>query len=187
MRVAISGSSGCGNTTVSGIVAQRLELKRINYTLRNMAEERGMPFNEFHGLADERFPRLDYELDEKLVGLAAEGDCVVATRLAVWLDDDRVLKKLGVQKKYAFDYKFWLDAPLEVRAARIARREGKPAGLAVEETRARDASNESRYSRAYGIKWGKPDDAALLDTAALDAEGVAEKIVSEIRCRNTRN
>ena len=187
MRVAISGSSGCGNTTVSGLVAQRLGLKKINYTLRNMADERGVPFTDFHGMADERFPELDYELDEKLVGLAAEGDCVVATRLAVWLDDDRVLKKLGVQKKYAFDHKFWLDAPLEVRAGRIAKREQKTLEKALEETRVRDASNESRYSRAYGIEWGKPGDAVLVDTEALDAEGVAEKIVSEIKCRNTRN
>ena len=39
IRIAISGKSGCGNTTVSGLLAQKLGIKLINYTFRQLAEE----------------------------------------------------------------------------------------------------------------------------------------------------
>ena len=40
LRIAISGKSGCGNTTVSGLLAQKLGIKLINYTFRQLAEEK---------------------------------------------------------------------------------------------------------------------------------------------------
>nr|MCR5613759.1 cytidylate kinase [Treponema sp.] len=42
LRIAISGKSGCGNTTVSTLLSQMLGIKLINYTFRTLAEERGM-------------------------------------------------------------------------------------------------------------------------------------------------
>ena len=42
LRVAISGKSGCGNTTVSGLLSEKLGIKLINYTFRQLAEEKGM-------------------------------------------------------------------------------------------------------------------------------------------------
>jgi cytidylate kinase len=34
LRIAISGKSGCGNTTVSRMVAEKLGLRFINFTFR---------------------------------------------------------------------------------------------------------------------------------------------------------
>jgi len=82
IRIAISGKSGCGNTTVSSLVAQELGLTLINYTFRNMAQERGMEFKEFCGLA-ERDLSIDRMLDEKQVELASGGSCVLGSRLAI--------------------------------------------------------------------------------------------------------
>jgi cytidylate kinase len=42
LRIAISGKSGCGNTTVSTLLAKTLGIKLINYTFRQLAEEKGM-------------------------------------------------------------------------------------------------------------------------------------------------
>ncbi len=42
--IAISGKSGCGNSTVSGIVARKLQFDLVNYTFKNLALERGMTF-----------------------------------------------------------------------------------------------------------------------------------------------
>ena len=42
--VAISGKSGCGNSTVSRIVAQRLGRKLVNYTFHTMADDMGLAF-----------------------------------------------------------------------------------------------------------------------------------------------
>lgn len=41
VRVAISGKSGCGNTTVSSMLAEKLGIKLINYTFRQLAAEKG--------------------------------------------------------------------------------------------------------------------------------------------------
>ena len=46
IRVAISGKSGCGNTTVSGMLAKTLGVTLINYTFRQLAAEKGMTLPE---------------------------------------------------------------------------------------------------------------------------------------------
>ena len=42
LRIAISGKSGCGNTTVSGMLAKTLGVTLINYTFRQLAAGKGM-------------------------------------------------------------------------------------------------------------------------------------------------
>ncbi|MDR0624827.1 MAG: cytidylate kinase, partial [Treponema sp.] len=39
LKIAVSGKSGCGNTTVSKIVADTLGLEFINFTFRSLARE----------------------------------------------------------------------------------------------------------------------------------------------------
>ena len=46
LHIAISGKSGCGNTTVSGLLAEKLGIKLINYTFRQLAAEKGMTLAE---------------------------------------------------------------------------------------------------------------------------------------------
>ena len=46
LRIAISGKSGCGNTTVSRLVASRLGLRVVNYTFKDLARDKGMSFTE---------------------------------------------------------------------------------------------------------------------------------------------
>ena len=61
MRIAISSRSGCGNTTVTKLVSERLGYPMINFTFRQMAKERGVDFWEFCRLAEK-----DYEIDKEL-------------------------------------------------------------------------------------------------------------------------
>ena len=51
--IAISGKSGCGNTTVSRTVAELLGRTFINYTFRKMAEEEGTSLESILALADQ--------------------------------------------------------------------------------------------------------------------------------------
>ena len=46
VRIAISGKSGCGNTTISRLVADALEFRVVNFTFRNLAQEKGMELAE---------------------------------------------------------------------------------------------------------------------------------------------
>ncbi|MFP4010822.1 MAG: (d)CMP kinase [Spirochaetaceae bacterium] len=167
MKIAISGKSGCGNSTVSRIVAERLGLRLVNYTFRVLAREREMSFEELRRQA-EHDPSVDRYLDQRQVELAAEGDCVLGSRLAVWLLEDA-------------DLKVYLTAPLSVRAARIQRREGGSFQEVLRKTRGRDERDRRRYLHLYGID---NDDFAfvdlIVDTQSILPEEVAERIIEAV-------
>ena len=164
LRVAISGKSGCGNTTVSRLVAERLGLRMVNYTFKDLARERGVAFEEICILA-ESDPQYDLTIDRMQVKLAEEGGCVLGSRLAIWLLRDSA-------------FTVYLHAPLEVRAGRIARREGKELSKALRETEARDRRDHDRYSRLYGYDVNNYEFAALVvDADARGQDEVAREIV----------
>ncbi len=166
MKIAISGKSGCGNTTVSKMTAAKLGLKFVNYTFRIMAQEKGIPFEELCRLA-ESDKRFDIMLDEKQKELASEGNCVLGSRLAIWIIDDA-------------DLKVFLDAPTDVRAERIHRREGGSYEEVFNKTIARDKRDSERYKNLYNIDNNDFSFANLvIDTGALSAEEVAELIVQK--------
>ena len=169
--IAISGKSGCGNTTVTGLVAEELGFRVINYTFRSMAEEMGIPFDEMCALA-EKDDSYDLKLDQTQVDLAREGNCVLGSRLAIWLLRDEA------------DLTVFLDASLEVRAQRISRREGGEPMEVMEKTVARDRRDHERYKRIYGFNNDQYQFADLvIDTATADQYGVAQQIIEAYRAR----
>lgn len=166
-RIAISGKSGCGNSTVSRIVADRLGIRLINYTFRSMADEQGVSFEQMREMAEED-DRWDIYLDKKQVEMAMEGPCVLGSRLAIWL-----LEKA--------DLKVFLDAPLEIRARRIQQREGGDWKAVLDKTTERDACDRARYMRLYEIDNDKYDFAdMIIDTEKMTAEEIAEAIISKL-------
>jgi CMP/dCMP kinase len=137
--VAISGKSGCGNTTVSRLLAERLGVRLINYTFRSLAADKGVSFEEMLRLANEDpFFSYDRALDARQVELAREGDCVIGSRLAIWLLPDAALR-------------VYLTGSLEARATRIHEREGAELSDKLTFTRMRDASDHMRYKQIYGF------------------------------------
>jgi CMP/dCMP kinase len=169
LRIAISGKSGCGNTTVSRLVAEKLGLRVINYTFKNLARDSGMSFEEL-ALKAETDPQYDHTIDRMQVDLARMGGCVLGSRLAIWLLRDSALT-------------VYLKASLEVRAARIGRREGggDPAAV-LARTAARDKRDHDRYQRLYGYDIDRFDFASLIvDTNNLNQEEVAALIVNFAR------
>ena len=167
-RIAISGKSGCGNTTVSRMVAGKLGLRLINYTFHDMAGEMGISFKEMVVLANRDIPQYDIRLDKKLVSMALAPGCVLASRLAVWL-----LKKA--------DLKVYLFASPEVRAGRIADRENQDFEQALSEMVERDRLDRERYLQIYGIDIDKFDFVdQIIDANHIDQFSIAEKIVDEL-------
>jgi CMP/dCMP kinase len=163
LLVAISGKSGCGNSTVSRMVASALGLRVVNYTFKDLARERGMTFEQICLLA-EGDPQYDRAIDRMQVELAAQGGCVLGSRLAIWLLRDQA-------------YTVYLSAPLSVRAARIARRDGLAPDQALSETQARDQRDHDRYRRLYGYDVDRFDFAALVVDATMGQDEVAARIV----------
>lgn len=164
VRIAISGKSGCGNTTVSRLLAQSLGARMINYTFRNIAQEEGVELGEIARRA-ETDPSWDYRVDERQISLANEGSSVLGSRLAIWLWKEA-------------DLRVYLDAPVEVRASRIAfgRGEGElPAILA--ETADRDRRDTARYKKLYNIDNTDYQFADLIiDTSRYNPEQIVEII-----------
>ncbi|MGE0075557.1 MAG: (d)CMP kinase [Sphaerochaetaceae bacterium] len=171
MRVAISGKSGCGNTTISTMVASQMGYPLINFTFRNLAKERGIEFWDFCRLA-EKDDSIDRELDARQVAMAMETtDCVLGSRLAIW-----VLKEA--------DLKVYLTATTEERARRIQKREGGTLSQRMDETRRRDENDSARYKRIYGIDNTDPSVADMvIETDDLSPEQVASMIIGEIHSR----
>ena len=169
LRIAISGKSGCGNSTVSRLVADKLNLTLINYTFKNMAEEMGVEFEELCEMA-ESDTKYDFLIDKKQVELFKKAPrCVLGSRLAIWLLTDAFAT-------------FYLDAAPETRAKRIAEREGKEYSEAFEKTAERDRRDRQRYIKLYKIDINKHDFVDLhIDANSLDQYAIAEKILEYCR------
>ncbi len=174
VRVAISGKSGCGNTTVSRLLADTLKVEFINYTFRMMAEEQGVSFEEMARMAEED-DKWDRYLDNRQVEEARRGSCVLASRLAIWL------------LKGEADLTVYLRASREVRAARIHRREGGDYQETLRHTEARDRRDRARYLRLYEIDiddWEFAD--LVIDTEQYLPEEIVRVVVQELERRRSR-
>lgn len=171
MRIAISGKSGCGNTTVTTLVSHMLGYPMINFTFRNMAQERGVDFWEFCRMA-EQDDSIDRELDARQVAMAMEQEnCVLGSRLAIWMLDKA-------------DLKVYLTASSEERARRIHKREGGVFEERLHQTVKRDQHDSQRYKRIYDIDNEDTSIADLvIETDGRTPEDIAQTIVNEaVRC-----
>ena len=137
VRVAISGRSGCGNTTVSRILAETLDISFINYTFRSLAQELRVPLTEIIEKAKTDF-MYDRMVDSKQIELAHGASCVLGSRLAIWLLKDA-------------DVKVFLTASEDVRSKRIMNREGGTFDETLRYTAMRDAEDSRRYRELYNI------------------------------------
>ncbi|MFB6155067.1 MAG: (d)CMP kinase [Haloferacaceae archaeon] len=141
MLLTVSGPPGSGKSTVASGLAEMLGYRHVSGgdIFRGLADERGLSLSEFNELAEED-DSIDRELDRRLREYAREeDDLVLESRLSGWMAGD-----------YA-DLKIWLDAPLDVRAERIADREGKSVAQARQETIEREESESLRYREYYNI------------------------------------
>lgn len=170
LRIAISGKSGCGNTTISTMLSSVLGIKLINYTFRQLAKEKGLTLAEVieNAKTDDSY---DIAVDTKQVELAKKESCVLGSRLAIWM-----LKEA--------DIKIYLLASDELRAKRILNREGGDLQKIKDFTAMRDSEDSKRYIKLYGIDNNKFDFADIkVDTACNVPEEIVEKILVELCAR----
>ena len=166
LRIAISGKSGCGNTTVSTLLSKILGIKLINYTFRQLAAEKGLTLAQVieNAKTDDSY---DIAVDTKQVELARAESCILGSRLAIWM-----LKEA--------DMKVYLGASDDVRAKRILNREGGNLEEIKAFTEMRDREDSNRYKKLYNIDNNDFSFVDLnIDTALYTPDQIAQLILEE--------
>ncbi|MDR2468264.1 MAG: cytidylate kinase family protein [Spirochaetaceae bacterium] len=170
ISIAISGKSGCGNTTVSRLVAEQTGLDFINFTFRSLAAEHNMRLEDIlHKAAHD--DSWDREVDDRQVKMARQSEkgCVLGSRLAIWMLPEATLK-------------IYLKADAETRIRRIMQREGGDFAVVESFTRERDRQDSERYRRLYGINNDDYSFANLIiDTGIQSPEEITQHIIKHLR------
>ncbi len=140
LTIVVSGPPGSGKTTIARMLAEKLGLRyvSIGQIFREIARKRGVSLVELNKLA-EQDPNIDLELDRKAREEAAKGGVVIDGHVTAWIARDLADLCIGVI------------APLDVRIARIAQREGKPLEEVRSETLTREETERRRFKKLYGI------------------------------------
>ena len=173
MLVTISGLPGSGTTTVSRLVAEALGLERVpgGEVFRQRAAEAGMTLAEFGVHAHDR-PEIDRQLDDRLAARATAGDCVIESRLAGWLARRAGLTAVTV----------WVDCADQIRAGRVAGRDGISVDEALADNAARSELERRRYRRVYDIDL---DDRSVYDLV-LDSSREAPAALAAVIVEQAR-
>lgn len=177
--VAVSGKPGSGKTTLAKGLARDLNLRYVSMgeIFRSIARSRMVSLEELSRLAEED-PSIDHLIDSTALEEARRGCVVVDGHISAWILRD------------AAHVKILTYAPLQVRAERLARRDGKTIEEAVREIRVREESEARRYRRYYNID---VDDLGVFDviinTSSLSVEemrAVASEVVRTLALMKLR-
>lgn len=169
MVVALGGPIGVGKSTVARDLAERLGVPVVSAgeVFRELARRRGVSVTELNRLA-ENDSMIDRDLDRLQGDLARKGPCIVESRLSGWMVEA--------------DLKIWLDAPLDIRAARVAGREGQVSDEARRELLIRERSEWLRYKALYGIEFADRSPYHLvIDTSRWEPAVIAEALERLVR------
>lgn len=168
MIATISGPPGSGKTTVGKLLAKKMncEFLSTGVLFREMAKERGVSLAEFGEMA-KKDHGIDKELDKRIVAMA-KGNLVLEGRLA-----GHMVHLNGIKA-----FKVWVDASPDIRAERIAGREGKPVEVVKQENVEREKCEHQRYHEIYGID---SRSLAVYDMVVRSDANTPEEIVQMIQ------
>ena len=167
--VAVAGLPGTGTTTLCRLLSPRLKMPHVyaGQMFRDMAKEHGMGVNEFGEYA-ESHPEIDIELDRRMIDVAKKGGVILEGRMAAW----------QVREAHTTALRVLLEAPEEMRARRVADREGAKDWMAVlSQNRHREASEAKRYREFYGFDPNDPRHYDLvIDSSDKTPEHIADMV-----------
>ncbi len=171
MKIAISGFSGSGKTSLAKELSIATGFDLIIPSFKELAKKKGISLMEFQELASKN-PNIDKEFDEFIRNESSKKEnCIVATWLAIWIVEA--------------DVRVFLHSPLEQRAKRIAKRDGISFEEALSLTKKRDEQNYERYKKIYNINikdfLSQAD--IVLNTSSLTLKEEVEVVLSLVNKR----
>jgi cytidylate kinase len=174
--VTIGGPPGSGKTTAARSVARALglEFHSAGQIFRAEAQRRGMDLGEFSKQA-EQDPEVDRALDDRMLGLARPG------RLLEGRITGALCRRRGISSIYVV-----VTATEEVRAARIAERDGLPRAAALRAMRVREQSERTRYLSYYGIDLDRESPDLTIDSSERSPDEVTTAIVEFVRAHGRK-
>jgi predicted cytidylate kinase len=170
--ITITGDLGSGKSTVSSLLAERLNYRKFSTgdLQRNLAREKGMTSLELNKFS-ENHPEIDQQIDAGVVSLAENDDRIVIDSRLAW-------------HFVPPSFKVYLTVDPLVAASRVFSasrgREEVYATLeeACEKLAQRRASEKRRFKLLYDIDSDDPDNySVIVDTTYAAADDVAGKIV----------
>ncbi|HET6404897.1 MAG TPA: AAA family ATPase [Candidatus Thermoplasmatota archaeon] len=171
--IAVAGLPGTGTTTLCRNLSPRLRMPHVyaGQIFRAMAKEHGMDVNAFGSYA-ETHPEIDIELDRRMIEVAKQGGIILEGRMVAW----------QLREAHADGLKVLLEAPEEVRARRVADREGAKDWMQVlAQNRHREASEAKRYREFYGFDPNDPRHYDLvIDSSTRTPDEIAELVLSKL-------
>lgn len=135
--ITVSGLAGSGKSAAASAIARRfgLELVTVGDIFRRLAREEGVSLEKYLS----RNPvDVHVKADRATYSFAKKGGCVLVGRLTGLIAGPSA-------------FKIFLVAPLEVRAKRVALRDGISYREALLAVRKRDLLDRSTYRKIYGI------------------------------------
>ena len=167
----ITGPPGSGKTTAGRTAAARLGIpfESAGEHFRALAVERGMGLAEFSRYA-EAHEEVDRSLDERMMARARPGALL----------EGRVVGAL-LRRRGDPVHAVLVTAREEVRATRLAGRDGTDAATALERMRARSESERLRYHRFYGIDLDREHFDERIDASDRSREEVADLLTGVLR------
>lgn len=173
LTIVISGLPGAGSSTLSKKIARALGYeyfspgeyyKRLFGKLTSESALKGWKTDL--GKSED----LHKKIDEIQIEKAKKGGVVICGKLSLYF-----LRKIA-------DFKVWLDASLEVRAKRTAKRDKISFEKALEILKEREKIESQEFKKIYGLDYYKLKDYAdfILDNNNLKVEEAAKIILKKI-------
>lgn len=174
--ITIGGPPGSGTTTIAKLLSERLKWKYV-YTgdiFRELAKSKNLSLVEF-GKYAEKHPEIDRQLDSKQLELAKMGSIILEGRVSGWI----------VHKNEVDAFKIWLKAEDNIRAKRVAEREGKSEEEVMKVIKEREESERTRYMKLYNFDLSDLSFYDIVvDTGPILPEKICEIIMTKLQGKN---